>query len=48
MFANVRNLNRQPAVRYYEGTGLADYAGRIVARKDLASIRWTVGVAGEF
>jgi TonB-dependent receptor len=48
VFANVRNLNREPAVRYYEGTGLADYAGRIVARKDLASIRWTVGVAGEF
>jgi len=47
-FGNVRNLNREPAVRYYEGTGLADYAGRIVARKDLASIRWTVGVAGEF
>ena len=48
VFANVRNLNRQPAERYYEGTGLAGYAGRIVARKDLASIRWTVGVAGEF
>ncbi len=48
VFANVRNLNREPAVRYYEGTGLADYASQIVAQKDLASIRWTIGVAGEF
>lgn len=48
VFANVRNLNREPAVRYYEGTGLADYASQIVAQRDLASIRWTVGVAGEF